>query len=136
MEKPQPAVKVLLHHYRDLFQQRSPTSEPPPIAWGRDGKIVKDLLQVYSQARLEALLQQFFACPDPWLRKRGYTLAAFREALPALLMEDRSGISSRTVQMTPRTGQWTPAGQVGSLPSKTLTRHQHRLQRISQWQPI
>ncbi|MBV9467647.1 MAG: replication protein [Abitibacteriaceae bacterium] len=135
-EKSQPAVKTLLHHYRDLFQQRSPVGEPPPIAWGRDGKIAKDLLQVYSLSRLEALMQQFFASADPWLKKRGYTLAAFRDAVPALLMEDSLGASNHALQPNLRTGQWTPVGQVRSLRNKTVSSHQYGLQRIDQWQPV
>jgi|GEM_PF-1081630 len=135
-EKSDPQVQVLLRHYRDLFRQRSLAGEPPPIAWGRDGKIVKDLLQDYSCARLEALLQQFLASTDPWLKKRGYTLAAFRDAVPALLMEDSLGAPSRTHQPNLRTGQWTPAGQIRSLRIKTSSIHQHRAQGIGQWQPV
>jgi len=132
-DQPNPQVRHLLYQYRELFRQHSPLNEPPPIAWGRDGKLARDLLRLYAYDRLMTLLEQFFQTPDAWPKKRGYTLTAFRDSLPALLMGDHTPASrghtpasSLVHRPTPscepavRTGKWTRVGQVKPLPIKPI----------------
>ena len=110
-----PQVKRFLCDYRERFQRRSARGEYPPIAWGRDGKIVRELLKLYSYERLSDLLEQFFGNQDAWLKKRGYSLAAFRDALPSLLL---GNFPDKPHRPAIRTGQWTAAGQVMPCGSK------------------
>ena len=81
-------VQRFLGAYQELFQQHSAQGELPPMAWGRDGKLVKGLLAQYGYERLRELLARFFASEDAWVRKRGYALACFPTLLPTLLMQD------------------------------------------------
>ena len=113
-------VQSFLHAYRKLFQRHSPLGELPPVAWGRDGQIVKQLLKLYPYERLTHLLGQFFASNDQWFKKRGYSLPAFRDALPALLL---GGIQGGSCHPTLRTGKWTPAGQVRVSQVRASNRH-------------
>jgi len=94
--------------YAALFKQHTEAGDLPVISWGRDGKLIKDLLKVYSYERLEDLLRQFFASPDAWLRKRGYALGAFRGAINVLLAAEAKATSERPLL---RTGQWSRASQ-------------------------
>ena len=79
-------VQRFLLAYQELFATRSAQGEMPPIAWGRDGKLVKGLLAQYSYERLMELLQAFFRSEDVWVKQRGYALACFPTLLPTLLM--------------------------------------------------
>lgn len=116
-----PQVRQFLYLYRELFQRHSALGEAPPIAWGRDGKIVGELLKLYAYERLSDLLEQFFDNADAWLRKRGYSLAAFRDALPSLLLAKAEHIPCRSAT---RSGQWTTVGQV--KPSERGGRNAHQ----------
>ncbi len=82
-------AKRFLRFYQSRFRERTVSGDAPPIAWGRDMKIARDLLKAYPLERLTALLNQFFAGGDPWLKKRGYSLSCFREAIPKLLLQER-----------------------------------------------
>jgi hypothetical protein len=88
----QPANDVLrfLEAYRTLFQQKSTRGEPPPIHWARDGQTVKRLLSTYPYERLQDLLIHFFACEDAWIKRRGYSLAAFERWIPQRLVSDEA----------------------------------------------
>jgi len=109
-----PDVRRFLGLYRALFRQRSQHDEPPPISWGKDGKLVKDLLSIYPYGRLADLLAGYFALDDPWVRKRGYSLGAFRAVLGQLLM-DRPRLPAAPVAHQAETGQngvWSKAGDI------------------------
>lgn len=71
------------------------------LASSKDGKIVKGLLELYGQERLELLLDQIFTSSKPWIKQSGYTLGAFKAVLPQLLMADHS---------LPRTGASVETG--------------------------
>jgi hypothetical protein len=99
-----PDVRRFLDRYRALFRQHCPGGHQPPIAWTRDGALAKQLLAQYSLDHLTVLLERFFAKTDSWIVRRGYTLGAFRTALPQLLMEDKAP-SDHSM----RTGRWSKA---------------------------
>lgn len=98
---PTPEVRRFLQAYRQLFAQRNARGEPPPISWGRDGKLIKDLLPLYGYARLLELLERFFASNDAWVQKRGYALPCFPALLPRLLMEEGMRPTSKLPLVTP-----------------------------------
>jgi len=107
-EAPNPDVHRFLRHYRDIFRQHTTHGEPPVIHWGKDGKIVKGLLKLYSYERLVDLLDQFFTSPDKWVRNSNYSLSAFRAIIGSLLVTtDRS---ARCDPVIIRTGGWSKAG--------------------------
>ena len=88
--------------YQELFAHHSAQGEPPPLAWGRDGKLVKGLLAQYGYERLLELLARFFQSEDAWVRKRGYALSCFPTLIPTMLMEEgRAKAAQRRAQATP-----------------------------------
>ena len=86
-------AKRFLRFYQSLFGEHTVSGDAPPIAWGRDMKITRDLLKTYPLERLTALLNQFFASKDAWFEKRGYSLSCFRDAIPKLLLREDRPIS-------------------------------------------
>lgn len=102
-EPPNPQVQRFLKTYAQMFRRYSSRGEPPPIFWGKDGKLAKQLLKVYPFQRLLELLERFFHLDDEWIHKSGYTLGAFRAALPRLLMEKKD--VRRTYLVDPKTGR-------------------------------
>ena len=93
-------AKRFLRHYQSLFRERTASGEAPPIAWGRDMKIARDLLKAYSLERLKGLLNEFFVNDDAWYRKRGYSLPCFVSAIPKLLL--REGLLPLTSAQSPQ----------------------------------
>lgn len=103
LEPPNPDVKRFLHTYIALFKQHTASGDPPPIFWGKDGKLVKQLLKAYSYDRLVDLLRQFFHSDDEWIRKTTYSIGAFQAAIGKLLVAERMTVIERR---DPATGQW------------------------------
>ena len=131
-----PILQEKLHHdgdvrrflltYRDLFAGHSARGEPPPLAWGRDGNLVNELLRQYGYDRLVELLQAFFASDDVRVRKRGYALSCFPALLPSLLMgekkpedEVRSAQATPVVLYSPSSQHWEQAND--GTPSAALS---------------
>jgi len=108
-ETANPQVKQFLQAYRRLFKQHSLRGEPPVIAWGKDGKVAKELLKLYSYERLVQLLEQFFDSPNTWYRKQGYSLTAFKAALNGLLVAEDRNVTSPPMSPALRTGHWSKA---------------------------
>ena len=88
LEKPESDVHRLLRAYRDGFRRHTPHGEPPVIDWGKDGKLIKQLLRVYPYDRLLRLLEQFLSSDDEWCRKQGYSLYAFKASIGRLLVSE------------------------------------------------
>ncbi len=78
-------VTTLLKQYKELFKAKC-NNEEPVINWGKDSKLIHDLLQVYKDQRLSQLLIDFFASEDEFVTKNGYTIGIFRSQINTLLM--------------------------------------------------
>ena len=103
--------------YQEQFSRRSARGEPPPIQWGRDGKLVKGLLAQYGLERLVELLARFFQSEDAWVRKRGYALSCFPALLPTLLMEAEGAHEARRPRRQRRLWRAAPPPDTGSRPA-------------------
>lgn len=112
---PESEVHRFLRLYRDKFRRRTMHEEPPVINWGKDSKLVKQLLRLYSFERLGELLEQFFSMEDEWLQRQGYSLYAFKTSLGRLLVTkmraDSSFRHSRLSSSTRSTG-WNHVGKI------------------------
>lgn len=103
-EPPNPDVKRFIRAYIEIFKCHTPSGDPPPIFWGKDGKLVKHLLKVYSYDRLVDLLNQFFQSDDEWIKKLPCSLGAFKAAIPKLLVAEKQvAVIERRDEVT---GQW------------------------------
>lgn len=125
-------VRRFLLAYQELFARHSAQGEPPPMAWGRDGKLVKGLLAQYGYERLLELLARFFQSEDTWAKKRGYALACFPTLLPTLLMEEgRAKAAQRRAQATPVVVQgpsarhWQQDGDLKASDRSLFERYPH-----------
>jgi len=56
-----------------------------PVNGGKDSKLVKDLLGLYSQVELESFISAYFLMEDPFFRETGYSLGCFRGCLPKVI---------------------------------------------------
>jgi phage replication O-like protein O len=63
----------------------------PLISWGKDGEIVKRILAVVPLQELQEIAEMFFTSDDPFIRKSGYTIGAFKSQVQKL----RIGPASR-----------------------------------------
>jgi hypothetical protein len=112
-----PEVQRFLRTYRELFQQQTVLGEPPVIEWGRDGKVVQQLLRLYSSERLMHLLEMFFRSDDRWIRKTGFSLPAFKAMIGSLLINEKDVTrrwtsSSSSSPLTIHSSGWTKAASI------------------------
>jgi hypothetical protein len=107
-----PSVRSFLLAYRERFKARTAHGEPPVIDWGKDGRMVKQLLRSYSYERLITMLDEFFVIDDDWTRRTGYSLSAFKHSIGSLLIRERTEMRKFNQAVVVRNGQWS---KVGSL---------------------
>lgn len=84
--KPRPAtapVQLLLQYYSELYQQVM--GVPYPVQWGRDGKMMKDLLATYPADQIKTYMVAFLALEDEFVQQSGFSLSVFRACLPKVI---------------------------------------------------
>jgi biotin operon repressor len=74
-----PRVKAYILEWNDPFFKK--TGKPYVPSWGKEGKIVKDLLKVYSLDELRELRKEFFRSERPFIQNSGYTIGVFRSVI-------------------------------------------------------
>ena len=135
-------MRRFLHAYQEQFARHSAQGEPPPIAWGRDGKLVKGLLAQYGYERLLELLERFFQSEDAWAKKRGYALSCFPTMLPTLLMEEgrakaaqRRAFATPVVVQGPSARHWQQAGDAKVSDWSLFERYPHLRKKVQSQPP-
>jgi phage replication O-like protein O len=88
-EPPNPAVKNLLLYYAEKFKQKF--NEEPVIDWGKDGKLIKELLKPKTEEQLKTCLDRFFLSTDDWIQRSGYTIGAFKSQVNKLIIDQKTG---------------------------------------------
>jgi hypothetical protein len=69
-----PRVREFLSYWGETFLQE--TGQPYPFSYGKDGRLVKDLLKLYSLETLQGITKAFFR--DEWCKGKGFDFGLFR----------------------------------------------------------
>lgn len=85
---PMPAVKNLIDHYHNRFVAMF--ADKPVIDGGKDGQILKRLLNTYSEEKLRELIDAFFDSDDPFIRDSGYSIGTFKSQVNKLLTQPKA----------------------------------------------
>jgi hypothetical protein len=83
-----PEKPTLLEHYRALFGRRFEGLDPV-INNGKDGQLLKRLVDAQGEATVRQLLEWFFRVRDPFINNTGYTLGVFYACFNKLLITYR-----------------------------------------------
>jgi hypothetical protein len=71
-----PRVKVFLTCFAEEYEKRQ--GVPYAVRWGKEGKLVKEILAVFDLPRLKDLAVRFLESSDPWvLQYGGFTIGVF-----------------------------------------------------------
>lgn len=84
---PDPNVKEFIDYYFDRFL--SLFGEKPVINGGKDGAIIKSLLNTYGLEKLKGLLDDFFKISDSYVVERGFTIGTFKTQINRLLISKK-----------------------------------------------
>src|SRR5690349_2609840 len=76
------AIKDLLTFFDGLYLEKWGFKY---LFSGKDAKLMKDLLAVYSPEDIKAFLEAFFASHDEFIQNSGYSLSVFRGCLPKVI---------------------------------------------------
>lgn len=77
-------VSRLLTYYQNLFLEQF--GEKPLINFDKDEKILKELLNFYSEEKLKNLLEYFFKAKDAFILNSSYSLGIFKSQLNKLII--------------------------------------------------
>ena len=88
-----PAVKRIIDEYHEQFLARH--GRKPLISGGKDGSLIRKMLATWGEETVRTALAAFVRGNDSWAVKRGWTLAAFYDVAPRLVVLGSSG-DSRT----------------------------------------
>lgn len=75
----------MLNLYQSMFVEKF--ERQPNIQWGKDGKIMKTLVEKYGEGSVADLLARFFVSVDQFVLKSGYTVGIFNTQINSLLVE-------------------------------------------------
>jgi hypothetical protein len=117
-----PRVKEFLSFWKETFTQT--TGQPYTFNYGKEGKLIKNLLQVHSLETLQDTARQFFR--DEQCKRRGLTIGIFHQEINRLLslkgmnpleearreMAERRAIEAK---QTPKTFQGSPVEEVKGI---------------------
>ena len=71
----------LFDFWGKIFLQKA--GEPYSFVWGKEGRLVKNLLKVHGLPRLQSLISQFFR--DEQCKRRGFTIGIFQQEITRLV---------------------------------------------------
>ena len=78
-----PRVREFLAAWNSAYREQ--VGQPYHVAGGKDGALVKGLLNTFDLPRLTDLLATFFDTADPWVQqKSGYTIGVFASQINKL----------------------------------------------------
>ena len=83
--KKNPEIKVFLDFYFQAFKEKFQAE--PIIEGGKDGSLLKSLLEKIPLWELKDLLTKFFESDDKWIHESGYTLGAFKSQIQKLRID-------------------------------------------------
>ncbi|MGD0916647.1 MAG: hypothetical protein ABSB22_09320 [Thermodesulfobacteriota bacterium] len=78
-----PRVKEFFSYWGEIFQRE--TGQPYVFSFGKDGKLMKDLLQVHPLETLQSLTESFFK--DEQCKRRGLIIGIFFQEINRLLSQ-------------------------------------------------
>ena len=81
------AIKNVLAFWCNIHKEQLKT--PYCICWGKDQKIIKDIVSTYGQTPTFAMIALFFKQleTDEFLKKTGASLGIFRTQIPKLILK-------------------------------------------------
>lgn len=103
-----PQVKTFLKFWGDLWSKEVGRGKVYPCAFGKEGKIVKELLKIYSLEDIQTYTENFFRSDDEFVRHSGYTIGAFKFCLPRLIAKAR-GCDDKTFEEKFIAGETKPS---------------------------
>jgi hypothetical protein len=87
--KPNPDVKKFIEWWSNQFQANFGAEYS--VNWGKEGKLVQELLKTSSYIKLVRYAEQFFSDDDAFVKKAGYTIGVFSTQINKLKGNDGSG---------------------------------------------
>lgn len=96
--------RALCQKFDDEFRKKF-NNEPAPIDWPKDTAIMKRLAATRSPERLHALIETFFASPDPFICNSGYTIGTFSSQIGKLIVSTNGNGSQNIRGVTPQTSE-------------------------------
>jgi hypothetical protein len=75
-----PRVKEFFSYWSETFSRK--TGQPYVFSFGKEGKLIKDLLQVHPLETLQSLTESFFK--DEQCKRRGLTIGIFKQEINRL----------------------------------------------------
>ena len=85
------SLSVYLQYFKD--QHLEYIGHPYLVSYGKDQKILKELVGIYGAQKLVTLIHAFFkkVKTDEFLQKTGATIGIFKTQIPKLLMDLGNG---------------------------------------------
>jgi len=84
---PPSEVKQFLKTWGDLWSKEVGKGKTYICSFGKEGKIVKELLMIMTFKELSALAEKFFKSDDEFIQRTGYTIGVFKSTIPKLMAQ-------------------------------------------------
>lgn len=85
----QPSVREFLKFFGELWKEKVGKGNTYVCNFGKDGKLIKALLKIYSYEELSVLAAKFFDSEDEFIQRSGYTIGVFYSQISKLVVDRR-----------------------------------------------
>lgn len=82
-KKTDPDVKTFILEWTEIWSQKF--GKPYTPNWGKEGKLVKEMLKIHSLQELRELRQEFFRSDDSFVKNSDYSIGIFKTQLNKLI---------------------------------------------------
>ena len=109
-KKADPDVKTFILEWIEIWSQKF--GKPYTPNWGKDGKLVKEMLKIHSLPELRELRDDFFRANDPFIAQSGYSIGFFKTMLNKLIASRKlDPVEQARQEMRNREQQEDPKGE-------------------------
>ena len=78
-----PDVKTFILEWIEIWSQKF--GKPYTPNWGKDGKLIKEMLKIHSIQELRELRQEFFRSDDTFVKASDYSIGIFKTQINKLI---------------------------------------------------
>lgn len=84
-ETPNPEVKEFMKYWGTIWPIKVGNNNPYPFSYGKEGKIIKEMLRTITLANLKDYAIKFLESNDPFIKNTGWTLGSFKMSITKFL---------------------------------------------------
>jgi len=116
LDKPNPEVKDFIRYWGQVWPTKVGNGHPYPFSYGKEGKIIKEMLRTIPLKELQEYTIKFLESTDQFTKNTGWTIGSFKMSIARLLSHKEDGSWKETFsQMDLKSSPLTLESQIAAI---------------------